>query len=342
MNIPCAEQQPFPENPGKTRFALANILCVAFATTMAWGQLPTGPAPLETSLRAPQLTVQPDELVFDALDVTHNVTVRREGIPVASSEFGKPRLMAGASDYARMIICTPSTEEPGVITIKLNPDTCEVGSYELQLPVGKDYVSVLVYTPLSRIKSIVDQDAAKLGSLEAAKLEHGLAQFAGREKLEIALPPEYKVGQTLLIELPKNPNRVYRWLLNGKVVLEGVGESTFKHPFQQPGDYAVGLVETEGAARIVSWSGTTRVTGVATDDAPIEWKVAAGQTFRVPAPKGYETYEWTIDGKPADGGATLTHVFNAKGTYAIECRCSAPVDAQRPAERRVTWRTIVE
>ncbi len=317
------------------RFTGALLAVLFVFVPFAHGQVTAPTLPL---LPAGMLSVTPDKLVFNAMDKTERVLITRDGTPVPVSEIGAPQLWADGHSYAYMLLYTKVESEPGVLLISPNPERCEIGSYDLRIPVGKETVSIQVETPLKTIKNVVEQETAKTGkSAEEVSLELGLSKNPGREKLEVSLAPEYQAGQVLSLNLGDAPDRHYVWTINGVVVLEGQGKSALEYTFPAPGDYTLHVTESKDGVRIAQTTAKTLVR-----ESAIEWTVAPQTPVVFPGPKGYGQYQWKIDGRDAGSGQDFRHTFDAPGDHQVECAATQPTEAGRPAERRLTWSTHVK
>ncbi|MBI4558306.1 MAG: hypothetical protein HY706_12060 [Candidatus Hydrogenedentes bacterium] len=281
--------------------------------------------------------------VFSLPDTEVRIPILREGKPVPASRIKVLGIYASGHTYDHMFNVRVSPTEPGTLIVKGVPGYLEVGTYDLVLNVAGERVEIPLSAPLDALPDQIENVAAQRGvSIQEVKMERGLVEYPGREKLEIQLAPEYRAGETLTLELDPDPNRVYTWRVNDRTIIEGPGKSALRYTFETPGEYTVSLIEREGSGIATHWSGHVTVVESALVQPVQTWKIRARHRILLMGPAGYETYEWRVDGLPVSTGKNLNYVFNKPGRYRIECLARLPMSGMGSETRRVAWDTVVQ
>jgi hypothetical protein len=258
------------------------------------------------------LTAEPATVTFHAQDDTVTITLRDNGAALNGAAVTGWKLMASGHDYNHMLDVQKTAD--GLVVSPTND--LEMGTYDLVVSTRAGSATVDVRAPLTELKSIVDEMAAKWGiSTAEAKDRLGMKTTPGTAEVDITVPATYYEGQSLSLDVPMVDNEL-RWLVNGKVVEEGPGATSLAYTFEETGNYVITVQVLEDGTIVGSDSVWTTV-------APrpaVAWSVRPGREFTLDAPFGYATYMWKVDGEVVGTGRTLTHRFQTPGTYDVTCK----------------------
>lgn len=286
------------------------------------------------SAGAAEVKAEPEVLVFHRTDESITTRLTREGQPLPASEIGEIKLWASGHDYDEMFRYDKADG-----TLTLTPtEYCEVGSYDLVVKTPSGKVNLLVYTPLDEMPGTLEQVAASMGiTVEELRKRMGLVTPLGRGTVSISLPEVYYEGQALELEMEDIEGATHTWKINGSVVAEGPDATRLFYVFPKPGLVVLEYTATQGDTVLGAETASTMVVKVP----PVDWKVPRGVEFTLYATPGYGKYSWTVNGKAAGQGNTLTYAFKEAGAATIECLCEEPVSGPEGTFLRITYRVTV-
>jgi len=277
------------------------------------------------------VTATPSTVTFTNQDQSAEVVLSHNGQSVGAGTIGSVQFLATGSNYAHMIAVTATPTG-----LRIAPtERLEVGSYDLIVETSHGPVQVMVYAPLSDLRSILDEADGPGGvRRQALREELGFSARTSRAAVDIQLPPVYTVGQTLSLEMEHHPAREYVWAINGEVLQRGLGESSFQYTFTETGDYILSYAEREGGATVAQAEAATRV-----GEPPSHWHpVTLGITTEFTAPEGYTEYRWYVDGELMGNSRSFSTRFERVGEHIVTLNATRPDSP--PYIRR--YRTIVE
>ncbi len=279
-----------------------------------------------------QIQVTPEQLVFERLDQSLTLQVRRDGAPVPAEEMVSFQLLVDRSDYSHMFRFEKSAGQ-----VTLTPSrTCEVGSYLLRIATRRGDGWARVYTPLRDHPSTLEQLASKLGgSLEELKQRAGISQTVARQRVSLDLPPVYYVGSVISVDLPAAPGNTWSWEVNGTVVAQN---QPLNYVVREPGPVLLVYTEKQGDLVVAQVSELTE--GALEPEIPST--VKAGADLVLHAPEGYGGYRWSVDGRDVSADRAYTFRMDAPGNYAVEVIASRPLSGNAEAFRRVRYRVEVQ
>ena len=277
------------------------------------------------------VTATPSTVTFTNQEQSAEVSLSHNGQSVGAGTIGGVQFMATGSNYSHMIAVTAI---PAGLRIAPT-EFLEVGSYDLAVETSHGTVQVLVYAPLSDLRSILDEADGPGGARrQALREELGFSAETRRATVDIQLPPVYSVGQTLSLEMEHNPAREYIWAINGEIVQRGLGESSFKHTFTQTGDYILSYAEREDGATVARAEAVTRV-----GEPPALWHpVPRGTAPDFVAPEGYTEYRWYVDGELQGNSRSFSRNFEQPGQHIVTLNAVMP---DSPSYMR-RYRIVVE
>jgi len=186
----------------------------------------------------------------------------------------------------------------------------------LSLPATVRKSGPMTLLPLEKLDNIVEKRAKALGiSKQEARKLLGLTTTVPHPDVSIELPAVYYEGQTLALEMPKQPDTSYMWSVNGGVVAQGPDANALEYTFKKTGSYVITYHEIKSGQVVAADSAITTVA-----PAPaIPWTVETGQEFTLEAPVGYDTYTWEISEQYVATGRKLTYTFEVPGVYTAQC-----------------------
>lgn len=280
------------------------------------------------------VTADPERIRFDSQEDTATVQLRANGDPLPASAIRNTRLLASGHNYMHMLDCQA---KDGKVLLKPTREL-EAGSYDLVLDTRAGHVTIKIYAPLDKMRSVVDEAATATGiSMEQARDKLGLTTTLPRVEVDIDLPPVYYEGQAVRLRMPQDANRTYEWGINGVVLKDGRGANTFTYVFPEPGSYVLSYVEkVDGKVAAAELAETTVVPVPA-----VAWEARAGQEFVLMGPAGYTAYVWTVDGKEVAKSREFAYTFAQPGHYTVECMATGPTEGPGDSYMRRVYETTV-
>lgn len=278
------------------------------------------------------LRVEPTEITFHKMEDVGMVHVFLGGKPVTKSQIES---LSIEGSYGRMFFIEQPEGQPGGVLVKANPSQLEVGTYKLLIRAGKQLAEVTIHAPLDTLQSVIDIES-KLQSSDPTdvKLQYGLAQYFGQERVEITLPEKAYEGYVLNIPLPKHRDRLYTWFINDEPVLSGMGESTLRLPLKEAGYLSIRVEIKKEGSLPVSWQGSLSVVS----EPEIRMDCGRGETVSLTAPEGFKQYRWEVDGKSVGHDKVYRFKPSESGTVRVQCYASVPTqEDSNYAFRRITW-----
>lgn len=275
------------------------------------------------------VTAQPDAVTFNNLERGVLVALSHNGERIRPETIGRARLLVGPHDYSHMIEVTKTPDG-----IRVAPsDLMEIGSYELVIDTPHGQALIQVYAPLADLESILGGAEGPGGPRRQALREAlGFTRQTGRAQVTIALPPVMTVGTPLRLQMPHDPDREYVWAINGEVLQEGRGLSTFHHTFETPGDFVLSYAERVGGVTVAQTESITRVT----EPVALPYSVPRRSTPVFEGPEGYERYEWSVDGEIRGTARSFWVRFDRPGEHEVRLRAVNPGEAPHIIRYRVT------
>ncbi len=278
----------------------------------------------------PTLRVEPAEVTFSSLDSQVTLRVFAGEEPVPASRMTRLDI-EGPYDW---MFTVSEGQEPGTVLIKTRPHLIEVGTYTLIVEADGQRATVAINAPLDSELSCIEAEAKERNEdILTVKRRHGLVTPARREELTITLPESCYEGTILEIPLEPEPNRYYRWIVNGHVELEGLGASTLRLPLAEPREYLVRVEVSEDNVVVAQWEGPLRVV----PEPELTHTARAKLPFKLAAPEGHASYQWTVGGKVVSTERVLKFKFDKPGQYGVECLASSPADDPHRTFRRLVW-----
>jgi len=308
------------------RVKTARLLLPVFALVMANSFVSSADTP--TML----LRVEPTEVTFHKMENVGVIRVFLGGKPAAKSQIES---LSIEGSYGRMFFIEQSEGQLGTVLVRANPSQLEVGTYKLLIRAAKQLAEVTIHAPLDTLESVIDIES-KLQSSDPTdvKLQYGLAQYFGQEKVEISLPEKAYEGYVLKIPLPKHDDRLYTWFINDEPVLSGKGESTLRLPLKEEGYISIRVEIKKEGIPPVSWQGNLSVLS----EPEIRTDCILGETVSLTAPDGFKQYQWEIDGKSVGHDKVYRFKPSELGTIRVQCYASIPTQEESDyVFRRITW-----
>lgn len=279
-----------------------------------------------------QIQVSPEQLVFERLDQSQTIQVRRDGAPVPAEEMVSFQLLVDRSDYAHMF---KFEKTAGQVTLTPSK-TCEVGSYLLRIATRRGDGWVRVYTPLRELTTSLEAMAQRIGvSVDVLKQRVGILQVMSRQRVSLDLPPVYYVGSVLAVDLQAAEGNTWTWEVNGTAVAEN---RPLRYVIREPGPLLITYTEKQGDLVVAQASELTE----AAPEPEIATSVKVRTDLALNAPEGYGAYRWTQDGREVSADRTYTFRMDAAGTYSVEVTASKPLSGDPDAFRRIRYRIEVE
>ncbi|HOV33574.1 MAG TPA: hypothetical protein PLX23_09450 [Candidatus Hydrogenedens sp.] len=277
------------------------------------------------------LRASPNEITFHDLDQEVSVKITYKNQPLKKVEIKNWSFLAGDNKYNHMITLKVMD---GDIVVK--PALLEVGTYDLIIETTYGKCLISVYAPLDKLSDTLENRARREGiSVQKLKRRLGLVSPVHRVNINLEVPGLYYEGQTLEINLGKNPKHVYVWRVNGQVIKQGKGKAIFTYTFPEPGDYVIEVEERDADILLGKASASTKVISYE----PLYYTVRMKQLLKLAAAEGYTSYTWKIDGVVQDEKTnTITLKFNAEKKYLVECIAKGP----REGHPQSFFRTIYE
>jgi len=313
------------EEDGKKRAGLWGLAVAALCFALLLGAAPASVA---------QLRADPEVLVFRRTDQQVTTKITHDGQPLPAGQMGEIKLWASGHDYQHMF---RYRREDGALTL-IPSETCEVGSYDLVMHTPAGNLNLKVYTPLDEMPGTLENLAASAGiTVDQLRERMGLVTRIGTVEVRFKLPEVYYEGQVLELELDPIENAVHTWKINDEVVGQGPDARSLYYVFEKPGLVVVEYTATRGDRVVAEARDSTMVAKLPS----IEWRVPKNVEFTLHATPGYGKYTWTINGRPAGTGSTLTHTFKEAGAVTIECLAEEPAAGPRGTFLRVTYAVTV-
>lgn len=204
-----------------TRIAATLILAALF-TTHALAQSGVVAKPSTISFRSPDQSA--------TIRLTHNDT------PIPAASILGYDLLVDTHTYEYMI---SFERKDGAVTIAPT-DQVEIGSYNLVIKTAHGPVTVTLYTPLTDLENIVQEQAKALGLTEQEVKERlGIAKRFGTETITFESPIVVYQGNTLTIPTPCPPGRAFEWRLNGEAIHQGGEATPLTRAFPEIGHFAL-------------------------------------------------------------------------------------------------------
>ncbi len=263
------------------------------------------------------LQASPNEITFHDLDQEVSVKITYKNQPLKQGDIKSWSFLAGDNIYNHMITLKVMD---GNIVIK--PALLEAGTYDLFIETTYGKCLISVYAPLDKLPDTLENRAKREGiSVQKLKRRLGLVSPVQRVNINIEIPNLYYEGQTLELNLGKNPKHVYVWRVNGQIIKQGKGKSAFTYTFPEPGDYTIEVEEKDGDILLGKASATTKVISYE----PLRYTVRIKQPLKLTAAEGYSSYTWKVDGIiQSEKTNTITLKFNAEKKYLVECIAKGP------------------
>ncbi len=263
------------------------------------------------------LRVSPNEITFRDLEQEAIVKIFYKNQILNKGHIKSWSFLAGDNKYNHMIKLTPLDDK-----IIIEPALLETGTYDLIIETTYGKCLVFVYAPLDKLPDTLENRAKKEGiSVEELKRRMGLASPIHRIDIHLEVPAIHYEGQTLEINLEKNPDHFYVWRVNNKVIKQGEGESYFAYTFTELGDYTIEVEEKDADILLGKASATTKVISYA----PISYQIRMKQPLTLTAVEGYSSYTWKVEGvTQKESKNTITLRFNAEKKYIVECIAKGP------------------
>ncbi len=316
--------------PGLEMSSMRNLRGTAVAGLLAFWVITAAAAPAF----AAALKADPDVLVFHHTNQSLTAAITRDGQPLPAAEMGEVKLWASGHDYDEMFRYDKSDG-----ALKLTPTGfCEVGSYDMVLTTPSGNLNLKVFTPLDEMPETLERVAASMGiSLDELRRRMGLVTSLGEVKVSFSLPEVYYEGQALELELDAIEGVTHTWKVNDAVVAEGPDAARLFYVFDTPGLALVEYTASRAGQTVAAASDSTMVARVPA----IEWKVPGNVEFTLNAAPGYGKYTWTVNGKPAGQGESLTYKFTGVGPASIECLCEEPASGPKGTFLRIAYDVTV-
>lgn len=281
-----------------------------------------------------QPQADPDVLVFNRLDQRLTTRITHDGEPLPAEQMGQIRLWATGTDYSHMF---HFERADGALTL-VPSDTCEIGSYDLEMTTPAGNVHVKVYTPLDEMPRTLEMLAAAEGiTVSELRERMGLVTRVGTVEVSFSLPEVYYEGQAIELELEPLENVVHTWKVNDDVVKQGPDAYSLHYVLEQPGFVVVEYTATRGD-RVVA---EARDSTVVAQLPAISWSVPKDVEFTLHATPGYDRYAWSVDGVPAGTGRAFTHTFTQAGNFTIECLAKEAAAGPRDTFLRIRYNVTV-
>lgn len=267
----------------------------------------------------PDLCVTPNEITFRDLEQEAIVKMFYKNQILKKEHIKSWSFLAGDNKYNHMIRLIPLDDK-----IIIEPASLETGTYDLVIETTYGKCLVSVYAPLDKLSDTLENRAKREGiSVEELKRRMGLATPIHRVDIHLEVSPIYYEGQTLEINLEKNPEFLYVWRINNKVIKQGEGESYFAYTFTESGDYTIEVEEKDADILLGKASAMTKVISYE----PISYQIRMKQPLTLTAVEGYSSYIWKVDGViQKESKNTITVRFNAEKKYTVECVAKGPKD----------------
>mgnify|MGYP001202563360 FL=1 len=282
-----------------------------------------------------EVTLDPDEAVFNGADEAVTLRVLADGQPVPAADITGFRLLAGGSDYRHMLRMEPGM---GVVTLRPSP-TAEVGSYSLAVETRGGTAWAQVYTPLSRHQTSLQALADRLHiTLDELKREIGMTRDFGAPRITVEMPPVHYAGHAFRLALSEAGGVRRVWKVNGETVAEGPEAATLDHVFAEPGSYVVSCAEYQGDRRVAGFSELLEVVA----EPPVLVEVAPKTILNLTGPDGFRQYSWEVDGAKAHAGQKLSQTFDAPGAHTVTATGTDPAEGNPKAFRRITYAITIK
>lgn len=265
----------------------------------------------------PDLLVSPNEITFHDLEQESIIKILYKNQILKKEHIKSWSFLAGDNKYNHMIRFTALDDK-----IIIEPALLETGTYDLVIETTFGKCLVFVYAPLDKLPDTLENRAKREGiSVEELKKRMGLASPIHRIDIHLEVPPIHYEGQTLEINLEKNPELLYVWRVNNQVVKQGEGESYFAYTFTEPGDYTIEVEEKDADILLGKANATTKVISYE----PIPYQIRMKHPLTLTAVEGYSSYTWKVDGVTQNESKnTITLKFNAEKKYIVECIAKGP------------------
>lgn len=282
-------------------------------------------------MRNPDLYVNPDEITFHDLNQETTVKIFYKNQPLKKEHIKSWSFLAGENQYNHMINLQASDDK-----IIITPALLETGTYDLVIETTFGKCIIAVYAPLDKLPDTLENRAKKEGvSVEELKKRLGLATPIHRVDIHLEVPPIHYEGQTLEINLERNPDLLYVWRVNNQIIKQGEGESSFVFTFPEPGNYTIEVEEKD--ADILLGKSTAKTKVISND--PITFQAKIKQPIKLTSVEGYSSYTWKVDGViQKENKSIITLKFNAEKKYIVECIARGPKDGHPQS----FFRTIYE
>lgn len=270
----------------------------------------------------------PNAIEIKTADQPVTIGVTHNGVPVSAASISSVKLYVDNHDYDHMITVEKAN---GAITIRPT-EALELGHYDLAINTAQGEVRV----PVTALQGIADEGlearAKRQGvTVEEIRVQLGISQSVGQERIELNLPQVYYVGQSLKMDMNVGAGRTGAWLVNGEAY--GTPGGSLSYPFEQVGVYDFAYVEKEGERTVGVAMDTVNV--VAEPAIPVTVKAGVKQTLNGPA--GYGKYRWKLDDVEAGTGPTWAGVFESAGTRQVTVRAEAPLEDSAQTIRELTY-----
>jgi len=263
------------------------------------------------------LQASPNEITFHDLDQEMSVKITYKNQPLKKGDIKNWSFLAGDNKYNHMI--TLKVMDGNII---IKPALLETGTYDLVIGTTYGKCLISVYAPLDRLPDTLENQAKREGiTVEELKKRLGLVSPVHRVNISLEIPSIYYEGQTLELNLEKNPEYMYVWRVNGQVIKQSEGEANFTYTFPEPGDYVIEVEERDGDILLGKASATTKVISYE----PLCYTVRMKQPLKLTAAEGFSSYTWKVDGVvQSEKSNTITLKFNAEKKYIVECIAKGP------------------
>jgi hypothetical protein len=197
--------------------------------------LASGASGEPSNAAAPALELIPAEIHFNSTQGAATLNLTLGGVAVKAKDIKS----AAMTDKAWMFKVTKSEKDPGTVTVATLPDKVEDGSYRLAVKVAGQTAYADVFVTLTPTVS-----TSPLTFLPP----------------RLELDDSYAQGTTLTYKLEAPLDLDYIWTVNGKMVLQGPGETKLVYTFAESGPCTIAVTAKQGDKVVGQSQGATRVT----------------------------------------------------------------------------------
>lgn len=281
---------------------------------------------------AHSVEISPDRIVIASRSQPEQLRITDQGRPVSRSAIGSVQFMVDGHSYGHMI---DVERIDGGLIVRPTEDL-EIGTYDLQITVGKVREHVEVVATLTNDPDSIEQRAAAEG-ITPEQLRQRLGLYrTGRHSLRIDVADAYTIGRRIRFDMPAPDHVRYEWHVNGEAVDSGYGPHVFEYTFRRPGEYRFEYFESGPDGSRARAAATTR----AREPAAQVVEAAPDQPVRLLGPAGFSEYMWLINGEIVSGERDLERAFEAPGSYRVECVATGAA-AEHIAFQKAVYEVVV-